>query len=135
MKAYLNTLSLALLLASAAPYALAQDAPAPEGSEFHFTLQTEGDRAQLTCERGCAWTDLSFALPVGGDAQPINEYGMTAAPSSEAGHGRFLIEITRTEQGALLTCEVGCAWTELTFGCERGECAQGVDALGMSAGE
>ena len=48
----------------------------------------------------------------------------------------FSIAVGRTSEGVALTCESGCAWTTLTFGCaEKKACTSTVNAIGMTADE
>ena len=47
----------------------------------------------------------------------------------------FHVTITTTDRGAgvKMTCDRGCAWTELTFGCgsDRADCTAQIDEYGV----
>jgi hypothetical protein len=55
----------------------------PQLADFLISVQIshDGDGLTLTCERGCAWTDLSWMGGISdGHVQYMDEYGMAAPP-------------------------------------------------------
>jgi hypothetical protein len=43
----------------------------------------------------------------------------------------FAVVIEPEENGAKLSCIRGCAWIDLSFGCDAGECSAQVDHYGV----
>ena len=55
----------------------------PQLADFLITVQIshDGDGVTLTCDKGCAWTDLSWSGGVSdGRVQYMDEYGMAHPP-------------------------------------------------------
>lgn len=50
-------------------------AQAPVG-QFHLTIQRSENGVKMQCQKGCAWTDLSFGL-TDDRAQAVDAMGMT----------------------------------------------------------
>ena len=47
----------------------------PGLADFAITVQVTGDRVQLTCSKGCAWTELNWHPA--DEVQGVDEYGMS----------------------------------------------------------
>ena len=48
-----------------------------------ITFRAEKGELKLTCQEGCAWTDLSFTVPTS-HKQIVTEYGMSTRAESDA---------------------------------------------------
>lgn len=102
-------------------------------SDFHFTVENSEGGVKLSCQEGCAWTELTFNSQ---QEQAVDQYGMTSidreTPKKEDDLSNFLFFIERTENGVKMRGVKGTAWTHLTFGME-GKKSQGVNQMGMTS--
>ncbi len=56
-----------------------------------------------------------------------------AAEEKEPSDFRIVVSFDRTKNEVALKCTAGCAWTELTFGCEEEQqCSSAIDAGGIA---
>jgi hypothetical protein len=56
-----------------------------------------------------------------------------AAEQKELPDFRIVVSFDRTKNEVELKCTAGCAWTELTFGCdEQKQCSSAIDAGGTT---
>ena len=104
-------------------------------SEFLILVETTKDGIKLTSEKGCAWKELivkvSPYVP-----KTIDQFGMVPSGSdskikdSTLSDFRFIIK--KTNNGVVLDGILGTAWTNLSFSCKSGNCAQYIDFSGMS---
>ena len=56
-----------------------------------------------------------------------------AAEEKEQSNFRMVVTFDKAKNEVALKCTVGCAWTDLTFGCgEDKQCSSAIDAGGMT---
>ena len=58
-----------------------QDKEDTELADFSITVQAVEGEIRLTCEKGCAWTELAWS-PMS-KTQPVDEYGMVTSSDDE----------------------------------------------------
>ncbi|MDX1471663.1 MAG: hypothetical protein R3213_09225 [Flavobacteriaceae bacterium] len=89
------------------------------GDFLIFVEKSNDDRITLYCKEGCAWKELSYALPIGKRLQAIDEFGMTNAqkptPIKDKTLSNFLFTLQTTDSGIYLEGIEGTAWTKLSF--------------------
>ncbi len=102
--------------------------------EFLINVGLSDTEINMTCQRGCAWTKLSFSTRPG---QPVavDQYGMTnlseeSATSDQEAIADFLFTIERTDNGVLLRGIEGAAWKSLSFSLPTNR-TQAINQLGM----
>jgi hypothetical protein len=111
---------------------------AVEASEFLILIQNTHSGLRLTCEKGCAWKELSFSS--GSEkSQLVDQYGMTTSnrdklPKDE-NLSNFLFNIKTTRTGISLEGKEGTSWTYLDFSCPDSKCNQYIDRNGMTTKE
>lgn len=104
---------------------------------FSIRIYKTLDGLRLTCEEGCAWTELNWTSR-GSSAKTVNQNGMVGRKKKAAqgtGSDAFRFRIKKTRTGISLTGEQGTAWTELNFTCPEKTCDQQIDQNGMVAKE
>lgn len=105
-------------------------------SEFLILVETTKDGIKLTSEKGCAWKELvvkvNSYVP-----RTIDQFGIVTSGSDsnikDSTLSDFRFVIKKTNNGVVLDGISGTAWTNLSFSCESGNCAQYIDFSGMSS--
>ena len=133
-----GTLQLALfsLALVALPSTAQGQTPSDTASTPRFVIRNLQDGIQLTCEVGCAWRELAFAVAVGAEPIAVDEFGMSSVERlpqvTRSALRRFLFTIRRTADGVELQGLEGFAWTRLGYGgCPSNGCNQAVTRFGM----
>ena len=134
------TLSLLTVFLIAGLTAFTNDSERSELSEFLFIVNTTNNQIVLSCEKGCAWSELSFSAATNESYQAVDQYGMTTSEARESVEGsadlsEFMFKIRKTEDGVSLMGLEGSAWTELSFRCPAYNCGQAVNQYGMTSME
>lgn len=107
-----------------------------ELSEFLIVIEKENNEIKLTCQKGCAWKELSFTL-IENKSQAIIQFGMVTFPRGDfikeySINSNFLFTLNSTENGLKLEGKKGTAWLNLSFSCPKDNCKQAIDQNGMT---
>lgn len=70
-----------LFFASASCQNPEQDMGETELADFWITVQSVEGEIRMTCEKGCAWTELTWSPS--SMVQPVNEYGMASSSDDD----------------------------------------------------
>ena len=65
-----------------AAFQLPVDPAEAELADFAITAERSDDGIRMTCAKGCAWTELTWAAPAN-TPQAVDEYGMTDGEAEE----------------------------------------------------
>lgn len=98
-----------------------------------FTIEFErtGTMVNMTCSKGCAWTDLSFTLEAYA-VQHVNQEGMVSLEEvGEATNNGYLLKLTHKGDDFVVEGITGTAFSELSFGCVT-RCKVGLNESGVS---
>ena len=111
---------LTFLLAFLITASFAQNSKKRELNDFQIVVQTTDYEFKLTCQNGCAWTDLSFTLKPYA-IQYVNQNGMTTAheTSNSEQVDNLLVKISKSEKSVILEGIEGTAWTRLEFSASK----------------
>lgn len=84
-------------------------------ANFEITFEVnESNNINLTCEKECAWENLTYQCP---DLQcdiNLDYYGMALSGSSD--EAKFEFSVNHDNDKLNLTCVKGCAWESLSIG-------------------
>lgn len=106
-----------------------------EASAFIISIKTDNEKIFLTCEKGCAWKELTYNVSVTeNEVRIIDEYGIHLLENisniKNTTFADFLFKINKTKQGLKLKGIEGTAWVELSFSLAENK-YQKIDHLGM----
>ena len=122
---------LAVLVVLAAVIGLSRAIPARAASFFDITVALDGERWTVDCDKGCAWTRVSYAC-AGPCSVVVDSRGISDARDRRNDEVAFAFQLDRTERGWSATSVTGTAWTRLAWGCGPfRECKARVDASGV----
>lgn len=103
-------------------------------SKFLILVETTDEGIKLSCEKGCAWKDLSFTLKPF-QPQDIDQYGMSSLgeqnTTTKKNLADFHFTIKKTSDGIRLEGMNGTTWENLSFNCASTGCHQYIDQSGM----
>lgn len=102
---------------------------------FSIKANYENGELHLKCDSGCSWGELSFTLDDSGNAQLINEFGMTSKKDEQKSnehYAHFLISFQKA--GSKITCESlsGTDWDKRDFQCIELSCKAVIDKAGVT---
>lgn len=131
-------ISLCLLLVTGSGLPVfSQGNASPEIASFLILIETTDVGFKMTCEKGCAWKELTFDVnPY--KPQAIDQWGMTsqgehAKRAADANLANFLFTAIRTkENGVNLEAMEGTAWKKLGFRDPDNYSREYVDAYGTA---
>lgn len=105
-------------------------------NDFKITIEKNGNEIIMKCSEGCAWIDLTYENKK--EFQAINESGMTEikGDQSEAkeNSSKFLITISKSDNGISLKGLKGTAWIDLSFSLRNNQ-NQMINQFGMIEGK
>ena len=106
-----------------------------ELSNFVISIKTNGNQIIMTCEKGCAWKELSYTVTSDlNEETVIDEYGVQlrkdVSEKRDASLANFLFKIQKVKKGLKLKGIEGTAWVELGFTLAENR-FQKIDNLGM----
>jgi hypothetical protein len=85
---------------------------------FAFTIYRDAQGLSMHCQLGCVWpASLSSS---NGDTLFVTDSGAVTQRNVALERGRFVVSIERTTADTRVSCEKGCAWTNLNISCEKG---------------
>lgn len=91
---------------------------------FLILVESTDDGLKFKCDKGCAWTDLSFALNED-ETQGVNQEGMTRGPDDKAFPHELLadfhFEVRKDSNGIYFKSLRGTAWLTLDFASSDGK--------------
>jgi len=109
----------ALLLVACVPHQAPADLepePAiPEG--FSYVVEHSEEGMTATCERGCAWTELSARYSPNRyriSDEGVSPGGRQAIDGHSPGAAGFQHQIILSDSGISATCEHGCNWSSVS---------------------
>lgn len=102
--------------------------------EYTIVIERADDGFNLTCEKGCAWSSLSWTDTNASNVYGFDYYGMWKSESEvdNRDSANFEIYPIMTRNGFELECKSGCAWRSLEWTCEGlDQCSARIDASGI----
>lgn len=125
MKAYLF---LILLFVGFQNNVQAQSNSEKKVSDFEISIEhSVSEVFTLLCNKGCAWTKLSFKDGNPEKVYHISEFGM----DEETNNSHFNFSIQYRKEEIILNSAEGTAWTNLAFSLPKRKNAQKIDGYGM----
>jgi len=83
--------------------------------DFKISFEVnESNNVDLTCEKDCAWENLTYQCPDLECDIKLDYYGMALSGSSD--DANFEFNVNHDNDKLNLTCVKGCAWKSLSIG-------------------